>query len=330
MSGPGSVALPLSVAPDQLFDISVNLIAPNTPGTYQGFWGLQKPNGEAFILNASVKDNIWVKIDVVASAPGTPTLTPQALTATAAIQTPISQATSTLDVTYDFVANACAAQWESTDGSLACPGLDGDIHGFITKSGQANLEDGTTVSLPALLTFPSSSANGTIQGTYPDVQILTGDHLQASVGCEFGATSCSVLFSIRIIDATGVSHDVWTLGEFYDGNYFNLDLDLGRFAGQKSKVVLSVSSLGNSAGDRALWVAPRIVNFPVSIPTPGVTSTPVLPISTASITQTPTAGSAGTGTAVPVPTTTPQGPLPSIQQIINNIISFFNQLLGGK
>ncbi len=333
MSGPDSVALPINVSPNQTVDISVNLIAPNAPGTYQGFWQLQKPDGTAFLLSPSVKDHIWVRINVVAPALSTLTLTPATSTATPNVFTPIAQATSALDVTYDFVENACMAKWLSTDGTLPCPGLDGDIHGFVVTSNRANLEDGTTASLPTLLTFPSSSTNGYIQGTYPYVQIQAGDHLQTTVSCEQGATSCSVLFSIQYLDSSGTSHDLWTLGEFYDGKYFNLDLDLSQFAGQKIEFVLGVSSLGSSVGDRALWVAPRIVHFSIAAPSLAATSTPPLP-AVPSSSPTPTSTPVPTATLTKTPTSTPvpgnQGLLPSIQQILNNIISFFKQLFGGK
>ncbi len=333
MNGPDSVALPFNVSPDQTVDISVNLIAPNAPGIYQGFWQLQKPDGTAFLLSPSVKDHIWVKINVVVPALGTLTLTPAISSVTPNVSTPIAQATSALDVTYDFVENACLAKWVSTDGTLPCPGLDGDIHGFVVTSSRANLEDGTTAPLPTLLTFPSSSLNGYIQGTYPSIQIQAGDQLQTTVSCEQGATACSVLFSIQYLDSSGILHNFWTLGEFYDGKYFNLDLDLSQFAGQKIEFVLGVSSLGSSVGDRALWVAPRIVHFSVAIPTLAATSTsPSLvapsPSPTPTSTLEPTAPLTETPTSTPVPGN--QGLLPSIQQILNNIISFFKQLFGGK
>ncbi len=334
MNGPDSVPLPVNVAPGQIVDISVDLTAPTIPGNYQGFWQLQRPDGTAFLLSASVKDHIWVKINVVAPTPGTPTLTlsPAASSATPTASTPAAQATSGLDITFDFAGNACTAKWESTDGTLPCPGLDGDIHGFVVESSQANLEDGTTASLPTLLTFPSSPSNGYIQGTYPGIQISAGDHLQTTVSCEHNATTCSVLFSIRYLDSSGTSHDLWTLGEFYDGQYFNLDLDLSRLAGQKVEFILGVSSLGSSAGDRALWVAPRMVHFAAVTPTSVATSTPTLtslpPTPTSTSTPVPTAAFTATPTTTPVPEN--QGPLSAIQQIINNVVSFFQQLLGGK
>jgi hypothetical protein len=273
-----------------------------------------------------------VKISVVSPAFNTSTSTPFASSITPANLSPIPQATTTLNVIYDFVGNTCTAQWESTDGGLPCPGLDGDVQGFVEVNNQARLEDGTIAPLPSLLTFPSSSPNGTIQGTYPEIQIDPGDHFQATVSCEQGAITCSVLFSIRYLDPSGKPHDLWTLGEFYDGEYFNLDLDLSSLAGQKIRFVLIVSSLGSPAGDRALWVAPRIVQFPVIAPTSINTSTSTLPApsSTPISISTPVPTSTLTLTPTLTPAPANQNQLPSIQQIINSIISFFQQLFGGN
>jgi polar amino acid transport system substrate-binding protein len=54
------------VAPGQTADISVNLVAPNAPGTYQGFWQMNDANGTPF------GERVWVGITV----PGQPTPTP--------------------------------------------------------------------------------------------------------------------------------------------------------------------------------------------------------------------------------------------------------------
>jgi len=337
MNGPNSVPLPVNVGPGQTIDLSVNLTAPNTPGHYEGYWQLQSPDGKAFPIGPSVNEPIWVKIRVIAPAFSTPTLTPIGTFVSPTGGTQVAPSPSTLDVTYDFVGNACVAQWESADGALPCPGLDGDVHGFVVTSKQGKLEDGSTAALPTLLTFPSSGSNGIIQGTYPAIPIQAGDHIQATVSCEQGATSCSVLYTIRYLDSSSTSHDLWTLGEFYDGQYFNLDIDLSALAGQNIRFVLNVSSLGSSAGDRALWVAPRIVHFPVAAPIASDTSAPTVTVPVPSSSATPTQTSTPVPTATiimsstPTQTTAPVNPNPtSIQQVINNIISFFRQLFGGK
>jgi ABC-type amino acid transport substrate-binding protein len=54
------------IAPGQTVDINVNLVAPNAPGTYQGFWQMNDANGTPF------GERAWVGIQV----PGQPTPTP--------------------------------------------------------------------------------------------------------------------------------------------------------------------------------------------------------------------------------------------------------------
>ncbi|MDO9546752.1 MAG: NBR1-Ig-like domain-containing protein [Pelolinea sp.] len=58
MSGPATQKLPQNVAPGEQIDISVNLIAPASEGTYQGFWKIADDNGQFYV------NNIWVKIKV--------------------------------------------------------------------------------------------------------------------------------------------------------------------------------------------------------------------------------------------------------------------------
>jgi hypothetical protein len=65
MGGPASVSIAATAAGSET-DISVNLVAPATPGTYRGNWQLQAPDSTRF---GAI---IYVKIVV----PGVPTLTP--------------------------------------------------------------------------------------------------------------------------------------------------------------------------------------------------------------------------------------------------------------
>jgi hypothetical protein len=63
MGGPASKSLiGGSVAPGQTFEVSVNLTAPNSAGSYQGFWHIQEPGGGFFELSTGP---FWVLIDAV-------------------------------------------------------------------------------------------------------------------------------------------------------------------------------------------------------------------------------------------------------------------------
>jgi hypothetical protein len=70
MGGPSDVPVAAPVAPGAEVDISVNLKAPGTSGTYQGKWRLQNHTGTFF------GSDIWVKIVVPGPATSTPTSTP--------------------------------------------------------------------------------------------------------------------------------------------------------------------------------------------------------------------------------------------------------------
>lgn len=71
MGGPSSKQLTSgTVAPGQTIDISVNLTAPTSAGTYKGDWKLKNPSGQVFALNGGIP--FYVEIKVVTASP-TPT-----------------------------------------------------------------------------------------------------------------------------------------------------------------------------------------------------------------------------------------------------------------
>lgn len=235
--------LPREVAPGETIDLAMNFKAPLLVGSYRGNWQIQNDKGEIFGTTVTANKPFWIAIRVE-----TPRLTGTA---------------------YDFVANACSAQWFNGAGNLNCPGSNNASGGFILRQSNARLEDGTSLTKPSLITAPEKVFNGYIRGVYPSVKIQQGDRLQAIVNCEYRATSCGVLFRVDYQLADGIVRDFWAFGEQYDGQYFAVDLDLSSLAGQDVRFVLSILSLGDASGDRALWVEPRIVRSAIVInPTP--------------------------------------------------------------
>jgi len=232
LSGQNNLPLPNDVAPSQTIDITMNFKAPLFEGDYRGNWQIRNEKGELFGTTATANRPFWVAIKVKA-----PPLT---------------------GVAYDFVANACSAQWYSGAGTLPCPGTNRDANGFILIQSQSKLEDGTTTFSPSLLTAPQNVFNGYIRAVYPSFKIQSGDRFQAIVNCESGATGCGVLLRIDYQLADGLVRDFWAFGEQYDGKYFSVDLDLSPLAGQDVRFVLTVLSLGDASNDRTLWVQPRI------------------------------------------------------------------------
>jgi hypothetical protein len=100
MSGPDSVAMPKSVAPGQTVDVSVNLTAPATAGSYRAYWLFQNANGTRFGLGNDGTKSWWVDIKVSGTAiTGTPTASPPATwtpsTTSTSTATPTQTQTST-------------------------------------------------------------------------------------------------------------------------------------------------------------------------------------------------------------------------------------------
>ena len=82
MGGPDLVNLPQNAAPGKTVDVSVNLTAPSTAGSYRGYWRFQNANGVPFGIGVDGTKSWWVDIRVSGTAvTPTPTAT-LAMTAT--------------------------------------------------------------------------------------------------------------------------------------------------------------------------------------------------------------------------------------------------------
>ena len=221
------------VAPSETVDIAMNFTAPIFEGNYRGNWQIRNERGDIFGTTRGVWNRpFWVDIRVKAPAVS--------------------------GKTYDFVADACSAQWTSGAGLLDCPSTTRDRDGYVLRQNIARLEDGSLRIAPNLLTAPQNIFNGYIRAVYPSLKVQEGDRFKAIVSCERGATTCGVLFRVDYQLSDGITRDFWAFGEFYEGNYYTVDLDLSSLAGKEVKFVLSVLSLGSASGDRALWVDPHI------------------------------------------------------------------------
>ena len=252
MGGPSELALPGSVAPNSLLDLSINLTAPVPPGTYRGYWQLKNASGVSFGIGATADHPIWV--DIV-TRPGS-AVTPM----------PVGES-------YNFALQAARAQsWMSGAGLLSFPGTDGDPNGFAQKLDSVKTETGATVNLPTLLMVPQNKTDGYIQGLFPSLAIQNGDHFQTTIGCQYGASACYVTYRIDYRTSTG-ARTLWSARERNEGLTYNVNIDLSFLAGQNVEFFLLVLASGSPAGDRALWLDPRIVHTtvistPVPSPTP--------------------------------------------------------------
>jgi hypothetical protein len=310
MGAPASVPFTQNVAVGQTVDISVNMTAPSTPGSYRGFWMFKNASGALFGIGSQGNKPWWVDIRVSGTpvTPSTP-VTPGATTAVPGVNT-----------AYDFAANACAGTWYSGAGQLPCPGSDGDAKGFVLKVSSPRLESGGTDPRPGLITFPQNVQNGYIQGFFPPFRVQSGDRFRATINCEGGATNCYVAFRLDYQTGSEPIRTFWgPFLERYEGRFYNVDVDLSSLAGKDVRFILTVLSAGVATGDRALWVGPIIYRAgatpttPVpgtATPTPtggtvGPTATYTNTTAPSSATATPTNTTAASSpTATPTPTNT--------------------------
>ncbi|MFN8412715.1 MAG: NBR1-Ig-like domain-containing protein [Anaerolineales bacterium] len=251
MSAPASVALSTSVNPGQTVDISVDMAAPSAAGHYFGYWKFKSAQGGVFGIGTTANKSFWVEINVNSSA-GTG---------------------------YDFTANAASATWSSSAGALTFPGTDNNAGGFVLKQDKPKLESGIDSAQAGLLFAPQNVTNGYTQGIYPAFRVQTGDRFQATIGCEYGSTTCYVAYSLNYQIGSGPVVTFWTFREKYEGLTYNVNLDLSSLANQDVKFILVVNAYGSPAGDRALWVNPVIsrpgaTTGPTNTPSPTVTGTP--------------------------------------------------------
>jgi hypothetical protein len=306
MGAPASVPFPQNVAVGQTVDISVNMTAPSTAGSYRGYWMFKNASGALFGIGSQGNKPWWVDIRVSGTpvTPSTP-VTPGGTTAVPSANT-----------AYDFASNACAGTWYSGAGQLPCPGTDGDAKGFVLKVSNPKLESGGTDPRPGLITFPQNVQNGYIQGFFPPFRVQNGDRFRATINCEGGATNCYVAFRLDYQTGSEPIRTFWgPFLERYEGKFYNVDVDLSSLAGKDVRFILTVLSAGVATGDRALWVGPIIYRAgatPVT-PVPGTaTPTPTGGVvgPTATYTNT-TAPSLPTATPTPTNTTSASSPTPT-------------------
>ncbi len=241
MGAPAVINLPTAVAPGAQINLSVTMTAPTIAGHYRGYWRLRNATGTPFGVGTGGAYPFWVDINV----------------------------TGSYTTAYDFAAHACDATWSSGAGVLPCYGTDGDSRGFVLGLAAPQLEDGTT-GVPGMLTFPQNVTDGYIQGQYPAFNVLSGDHFQAVISCQFGV-ACDVNFRLDYQIGSGTVTTLRLGHETNTGTVTRWDVDLSSLAGQSVKFILRVDANGLPTNDRAIW-DPRIARL-VTAPPPGPTPT---------------------------------------------------------
>jgi hypothetical protein len=262
MNAPASVGLTGNINPGDTVDLTVSLVAPSQKGHYRGNWKLRNASGVLFGIGAQADTAFWVDINVIGPE----------------------------FVAYDFIANACDAEWRNNNGALPCPGTDGDDEGYILKLSAPRMENGATENQPGLLTAPKHTAKGYIQGRFPAFKVQQGDHFLARVNCQYNANTCDVIFRLEYKIGDDQPKVLKEWHEVYEGKYSSVDLDLSSLAGKNVKFFLTVLANDSKGKDFALWLAPRIVRQGTPSPTPTATyTTTATATQTSTPTETPTA-----------------------------------------
>ncbi|MBU1661015.1 MAG: hypothetical protein KKD28_06035 [Chloroflexi bacterium] len=240
MGAPASIQLTTStVAPGQQIDVSVNLVAPDDPGTYQGFFNLRNPSGTVFGL-ANESKPFWVKI-VVPEVSG---------------------------VMFDFIARADEAAWGSGvtpidftgpgDTILSYPGSDSDAIGFVLIQDGAIMEDGGS-SGKVLETHPKWETDGYIVGRFPEYKVGAGDYIKGRVGflansdgsCGVGNATFKIYYTKGNDQGTLTQLGSWN--ESCDGTMTSINVGLTTLKGQTVRFYLVVLAKSSASQDWAVW-----------------------------------------------------------------------------
>lgn len=292
MGAPNSAPFTSNVAVGQTVDFSVNMTAPTASGSYRGYWMFKNANGQLFGIGTQANKPWWVDIKVSGYpvTPGTPTNTPTS--------TPTGGVSNSA---YDFAANACSASWFSGAGGIDCAAQTANTKGYVLKVTNPKLENGTTSSQPGLLTVPQNIQDGYIQGIYPPFRVQAGDRFRSIINCQYGAANCYVGFRLDYQTGSDPIRTYWgPFRERYEGQYYQMDVDLSPLAGKDVKFILTVLALGTASGDLPLWVGPYIYRVGASAgqtyPTPQVTAAATTAVATTA--TTPVATTAVPTTAV--------------------------------
>ncbi len=189
MGGDASVALKQSVAPGAQIDVSVNLVAPNNPGSYQGYWKMKNATGQFFDYSVYVLITVGNPVTTPVRTSETPAVTPTP-TSTGEPGNPITSLTMLVDQgsyegtcphTFTFTAmlslNQSATLTYQLKGEAVTPGFEFDLPGPQTRSFDAG-----TYSIPSELTF-TSSGSGSIWLHVTSPVDISSNHASFELSC---------------------------------------------------------------------------------------------------------------------------------------------------
>ncbi|MDZ7843387.1 MAG: NBR1-Ig-like domain-containing protein [Anaerolineales bacterium] len=240
LSGPAAVQLTADeIQPGETIDLSVDLVAPAEPGSYQGFWKLRNARGERFGVGEDWNP-FWVQIEVVESTGSS----------------------------FDFnqFANQALWTWGQQPVDYQQPGEETLTFGAEADSGQAFVTlkedqrlEGGTISGWLLETFPPAVEGGYVLGQFPRHLVNPADKLTGRVGllknpggpCGEGDVTYRIDYFVEGDSSSPTRLGEWR--EICDDRMKSFELALDDLAGQAVHFVLVVIANRATQENYAVW-----------------------------------------------------------------------------
>jgi hypothetical protein len=160
-------------------------------------------------------------------------------------------------VVYDFIEKAPSAVWKNDlDRVLPLNGPE-ESTGFVKTIKDALMESGFKED-SVIETHPRWVVNGVITGTYElSEPIDARDRFRAKIGFLKPAVGANIKVRL-LLNGTVIAE----LQKAYDGGLRELDVDLGRYKGEKGKLALQALATPLPYYGWICWVNPRIERVP--------------------------------------------------------------------
>ncbi len=230
MNGTSPQTIP-TVPPGGDVDLSVNLTAPSTAGSYRGYWRIRNASGVLIpVLGGTEGRSFFVDIKVASSG-------------------------------FDLHTRATEASWLGSAGAVTFGGPDTDTNGFAMYRNGQKLENGSTP--PKVLEIhPTMVDNGVMQGFYRVYTVVSGEHFTAKIGfLALSDGSCgagNAKFQLNYKEGTGTPKSLGEWTDTCDGVLKDIDVDLSSIAGKSVQFILAVLANGPATQDSAVWVSPQV------------------------------------------------------------------------